>query len=94
MRIEAGLRQAELAARIGTTQSAVSRMESGRVLPTIGALARVADATGRQVTLVLGPAVVAPARTPETASAPLRPVPRPATGPGRPVPSAVRARRG
>jgi len=33
LRSEAGLTQAELAEKIGTTQSAIARMESGKVLP-------------------------------------------------------------
>src|SRR5207245_6997291 len=42
----AGLTQAELARRMGTTQAAISRMEGGRVLPSLLVLERFAQATG------------------------------------------------
>jgi ribosome-binding protein aMBF1 (putative translation factor) len=42
-RLRAGLSQAELAARMGTSQSAIARLESGQTLPT---LLRYAEATG------------------------------------------------
>lgn len=47
-RTEAGLTQAELATRIGTTQSAVARLESsvGKHSPSIGTLRRYASALG------------------------------------------------
>lgn len=47
-RAEAGLTQAELAARIGTTQSAVARLETalGKHSPSIGTLKRYASALG------------------------------------------------
>jgi transcriptional regulator with XRE-family HTH domain len=47
-RAEAGLTQAELAARIGTTQSAVARLETaiGKHSPSIGTLKRYAAALG------------------------------------------------
>jgi len=47
-RSEAGLTQAELAARIGTTQSAVARLETamGKHSPSIGTLKRYATALG------------------------------------------------
>jgi transcriptional regulator with XRE-family HTH domain len=54
LRREAGLTQAELAARIGTTQPAVSKIESGRTLPGLELLDRIARAAGRPVTLTLG----------------------------------------
>ena len=53
-RREAGLTQAELAARMGTTQAALSKIETGRTLPGLDLLARVAEATGRPLTLELG----------------------------------------
>lgn len=43
-RLEAGLTQAELAARIGTTQSAVARLESGGAKPSFDMLGRLAAA--------------------------------------------------
>ena len=47
-RADAGLTQAELAARIGTTQSAVARLETamGKHSPSIGTLKRYASALG------------------------------------------------
>lgn len=51
-----GLTQAALARRMGTTQSAVSRVEAGRVLPTLELLERFANATGRPLTITLGAA--------------------------------------
>lgn len=43
-RIERGFTQEELARRIGTKQSAISRLESGEYNPTIGILRKVAKA--------------------------------------------------
>ena len=43
-RIERGLTQRELARKIGTKQSAVSRLESGGYNPSIALLQKVADA--------------------------------------------------
>lgn len=45
-RAKAGLSQAALAARMGTKQSYIARLESGRELPAMKTLARVAEATG------------------------------------------------
>jgi len=45
-RTSAGLSQEEVAKRMGTTQSAVARMESGKNLPSLRTLIRYADATG------------------------------------------------
>src|SRR6266540_1190453 len=45
-RLAVGLTQAELAARVGTTQSAIARLESGSVAPTIETLSRLADMLG------------------------------------------------
>src|SRR6266498_565798 len=57
-RAAAGLTQADVAARIGTTQSAVARLESavGRHSPSIATLRRYASALGYilQVRLVKG----------------------------------------
>ena len=61
-RAAAGLTQAELAARIGTTQSAVARLEapSGKHSPSIATLRRYASALGYkvQVRLVKEPEAV------------------------------------
>lgn len=48
-RMKAHLSQAELATKIGTTQSAIARLESGRVSPSLTTLRRYAEATGRQL---------------------------------------------
>ena len=47
-RLRAGLSQAELAARMGTSQSAIARLESGRTLPSTKTLLRYAEATGNK----------------------------------------------
>jgi len=54
-RSEAGLTQAEVAARIGTTQSAVARLESAesRHSPSIATLQRYAKALGYKVQIRL-----------------------------------------
>lgn len=43
-RIEKGLTQKELARRVGTKQSAISRLESGNYNPSISFIQKVADA--------------------------------------------------
>ncbi len=45
-RTRAGLNQAELAERMGTSQSTIARLESGRTLPSMRTLSRYASATG------------------------------------------------
>ena len=45
----AGLTQAELAARMLTTQSAIARLESGRSHPSTRTLHKVAQATGTRL---------------------------------------------
>jgi DNA-binding XRE family transcriptional regulator len=52
-RVRAGLTQAQLAKRMGTTQSVVARLESGRQLPSMKTLLRYADATGSRARLRL-----------------------------------------
>ena len=54
-RTNASLSQAELAARLGTTQSAIARLESGRVSPSLSTLRRFAEATGTQLKVSLIP---------------------------------------
>ena len=49
-RAAAKLTQAELARRLGTTQSAVARLEGGRVSPPLATLRRYAEATGTRLT--------------------------------------------
>ena len=48
-RAEAGLTQAELAARVGTTQSAIARLEGGRVSPSLATLRKYAAALGKRL---------------------------------------------
>jgi transcriptional regulator with XRE-family HTH domain len=48
----AGLTQAELAARLGTTQSAVSNWERGREVPRVDTLGRILQACGFEADLV------------------------------------------
>lgn len=48
-RYAAGLTQAEVAQRMGTSQAAVARMERGIVRPTWTSIERYASAVGRQV---------------------------------------------
>ena len=51
-RNKAGLTQKELAERIGTRQSNVSRIENGNSNPSIAILKRIADATGTKLQVV------------------------------------------
>ena len=55
-RVRAGLTQAELAERMGTTQSAVARIEGGKRLPSVKTLLRYAEATGCRALVKLVPA--------------------------------------
>ena len=55
-RIRAGLSQAELAARMKTSQSAIARLESGQTLPSTKTLLRFAEATGSKVEVRLSAA--------------------------------------
>ncbi|MFZ3178650.1 MAG: helix-turn-helix transcriptional regulator [Methylocystis silviterrae] len=45
--------QAELAARMGATRSAIARMENGQTLPSTKTLLRFAEATGSKFQLRL-----------------------------------------
>ncbi len=51
----AGLTQAEIAARMGTTQSVIARLENARHMPTFEMIARYAAAIGRRVEIRLAP---------------------------------------
>ena len=55
-RVKAGLTQADVAARMGTTQSVIARMESGRALPSLRTLSRYAQAIGYNASVKLTPA--------------------------------------
>ena len=50
-RLAAGLTQRELAAKLGTTQSAVARLESGERLPTVDTLYHLAVALSVDVAI-------------------------------------------
>ncbi len=54
-RARAHLTQAEVAERMGTTESAVSRLESGRGKPNTNTLRRYADAVGHTLRITLEP---------------------------------------
>lgn len=55
VRIDAGLTQSELAARMGTTQSAIARMEGGGVRPTLETLEKLGRAIGADLVVGLAP---------------------------------------
>jgi DNA-binding XRE family transcriptional regulator len=52
-RLRAGLTQAELALQMGTTQSAIARLESGRCSPSIATLRKIAAATRSRLVMRL-----------------------------------------
>ena len=52
-RIERGLSQKELAQRIGTKQSAISRLESGNYNPTLAFLQKVSEALDAKLKISL-----------------------------------------
>ena len=52
-RTAARLTQAEVARRLGTTQSAIARLEGGKVSPSFTTLRRYAEATGTRLTVGL-----------------------------------------
>ena len=54
-RADSGLTQAEIAQRMGTTQSAVARLESGRSRPSTRTLRKFAEATGMKLRFVFEP---------------------------------------
>jgi ribosome-binding protein aMBF1 (putative translation factor) len=58
-RTRAGLSQAELAKKMGTSQSTIARLESGSAKPSLSALERFAKATGMTMRVVFEPAKVA-----------------------------------
>jgi len=61
-RQRAGLSQAVVASRMGTTQSVVARLESGSRLPAMRSLQRYAEAIGCRVDVRLKPVTPAQAR--------------------------------
>ena len=52
-RNRAGLSQAEVARRMGTTQSSVARLESGQRLPAMSSIRKYASAIGHRMELRL-----------------------------------------
>ena len=54
-RAHADLSQAELAERMGTSQSAIARLESGRFKPSTRTLEKLAAATGMRLRIMLEP---------------------------------------
>lgn len=54
-RARAGISQAEVASRMGTTESTISRLESGRTKPSTRTLERYAQATGHRLHIRLEP---------------------------------------
>ena len=55
VRSRAGLTQAELARKMGTTQPVVARLESGRSRPSMRTLERLAEATGSRLLISFAP---------------------------------------
>ena len=49
-----GLSQAELAEKVGTKQPGIARLESGRVVPKIELLQKIATAAGRKLQVRFG----------------------------------------
>ncbi len=53
-RIDSGLTQAQLAKKIGTKQSAISRLESGEANPTLHLLEKIAAAVDKKLVVTIG----------------------------------------
>lgn len=49
LRLDQGLSQKELADKVGTKQSAISRLESGEYNPSVEFLSKVANALGKEL---------------------------------------------
>ena len=58
-RLRAGLTQGDVAARMGTTQSVVARIESGRGTPSMRTVQRFASAVGARAVVRMEPLTVA-----------------------------------
>ena len=54
-RLRAGLTQGQLARRMCTSRSTISRIESGRDLPLVSTLEKLAEVTGHQLEIRLVP---------------------------------------
>jgi transcriptional regulator with XRE-family HTH domain len=55
-RTRANLSQAQLAKKMGTSQSTIARLESGAAKPSLSTLERFAEATGMRMRVVFEPA--------------------------------------
>ena len=53
LRLDQGLSQQDLAARVGTGQSAISRLESGEYNPSVDFLNKIAQTLGKEVHIVI-----------------------------------------
>ena len=58
-RTQAGLRQSDVATRMGTTQSVVARIESGRGSPSMRTVQRFASAVGARAVVRMEPLAAA-----------------------------------
>ena len=58
LREELGLTQVEVAARSGTHQSAIARLESGRVVPDLNLLAKIARGMGLTLRIDFDPSEI------------------------------------
>jgi transcriptional regulator with XRE-family HTH domain len=54
-RLRAGLKQAELARLVGSTQSSVARWEAGRARPSVETLSEIVQACGLELRISLAP---------------------------------------
>ena len=54
-RTRANLTQAELASKMGTSQSTIARLESGKAAPSLSTLRRLAKATGTRLEISFEP---------------------------------------
>jgi transcriptional regulator with XRE-family HTH domain len=68
-RARAGLTQAQVARRMKTTQTAIARLEGGRVKPSTRTLERYAKATGHRLVIGFEPKRVKAGRRSNTAAA-------------------------
>src|SRR4051812_30306571 len=53
LREKKGLSQREVAERVGTTQSAIARLEAGNISPSLPTLDKIAAALGAEVSLTI-----------------------------------------
>jgi transcriptional regulator with XRE-family HTH domain len=54
-RVKSGLSQGELAAKMGTSQSTIARLESGASMPSMRTLTKFAQATNSQLQILFKP---------------------------------------